>query len=312
MNQSTFSSTNAWHPSAAIASDDVAQDMPSNWPNRDCSRIVRTDDAAWHIQCLGKGPVLLLLHGTGSSTHTWDKMLPMLAAQYSVLAVDLPGHGFSSPLRSRRMSLAAISAALHRLLRTLGVRPSIIVGHSAGAAIAIKLALRQDAMPQHIIGINAALRPFGGAFAGLFAPLAKSMAALPFLPAMMARRAANRDVVRNMLASTGSTLDDKAIDCYQRLLGSERHVAATLRMMADWNLRSLVDDMGAISARCHLIVGESDSAVPPSQAAAIRERYTDVSVTTLAGLGHLANEERPELLVSEIVKLSQSDDCREC
>lgn len=303
MNQTTLTSANPWR-TADIDAINLARAIPVHWPNRDSSRFIETGDATWHVQRKGHGSALLLLHGTGSSTHTWAEMLPLLAASHDVVAIDLPGHGFSSPLSDGSMSLQSISAALARLLKVLAVEPSTAIGHSAGAAIALQLALREDATERSIIGINAALRPYGGAFAGLFAPLAKSMVRVPFLPSLVARRARSRAVVRRMLESTGSVPTDNAVDFYQQLLTNEQHVAATLRMMGDWDLRSLVDDIAPIAPACHLIVADRDRAVAPRQAYEVQRLYPEISVTRLAGVGHLANEERPDLVAQHVARLA--------
>ena len=79
----------------------------ADWPNRSASRFVVASDLTWHVQELGapEAPVLLLLHGTGAATHSWAGLAPLLAPHFRVVALDLPGHGFTDPLPSR-MTLA--------------------------------------------------------------------------------------------------------------------------------------------------------------------------------------------------------------
>ena len=67
-----------------------------DWPNREASRFVEAGGLRWHVQQMGRGPVLLLLHGTGASTHSWRALLPLLAKSFTVVAPDLPGHGFTA------------------------------------------------------------------------------------------------------------------------------------------------------------------------------------------------------------------------
>ncbi|MEM7746067.1 MAG: alpha/beta fold hydrolase, partial [Pseudomonadota bacterium] len=107
-----------------------------DWPNREASVFVRTGGVAWHVQRMGSGPRLLLLHGTGGATHSWRGLLPALADRFDVVAPDLPGHGFSS---MGMASLPGMAGAVRDLLATLDVAPEYIVGHSAGAAIALRL-----------------------------------------------------------------------------------------------------------------------------------------------------------------------------
>ncbi len=62
----------------------------ADWPNRDASRFVRSGRLLWHVQVLGDGPDLLLLHGTGASTHSVAALARRLAGRFRVIAPDLP------------------------------------------------------------------------------------------------------------------------------------------------------------------------------------------------------------------------------
>lgn len=268
--------------------------LPAAWPNREQSIFACAAGIRWHVQEMGSGTPLLLLHGTGSASLSWRDVMPALARNYRVLSVDLPGHGLTSHVEPQRMSLAAMSEALGELLAAVDAKPKIIVGHSAGMAIALRLALDGHVQPSRLIGLNAALLPYRGPLAQAFGGLARLFASLPFLPAVVARRAADEEAIRRLLEGTGSTLDRAGVALYQRLFADEEHVRSTLAMMANWNLGSLLDDIGPLSPRIHLIVAEGDRAVAPSQTAVLRERHSEIGVTRMPALGHLAHEERPK------------------
>jgi magnesium chelatase accessory protein len=72
----------------------------SQWPLRHLSRFVQTPRLRWHVQHAAhrdpRAPTVLLLHGTGASTHSWRALIPLLSTQYSVLALDFPGHAFTA------------------------------------------------------------------------------------------------------------------------------------------------------------------------------------------------------------------------
>lgn len=305
MNQRSIPVSDIWRKQQPM-NHERAGIPPCDWPNQQHSRIVSAG-ARWHVQRAGKGPAILLLHGTGSSAHTWDLVFKTLAESNDVLAVDLPGHGFSSALPTGRMRLDGVSTALADLLQVVNFKPDIIVGHSAGAAVALQLVLHDLSSPAAIVGINAALQPFGGGLSALFAPLARSMTLVPFLPKLIAHRARNIDVISRMLRSTGSDLPEQNVTRYQRLLVREQHVAATLQMMADWDLRTLLDDMEPLASRIYLMVGDCDEAVPPEQTIAVEKRYPDVTVSTMSGAGHLANEERPDLTAAYVAAVLQQE-----
>ncbi|NBQ74895.1 MAG: alpha/beta hydrolase, partial [Acetobacteraceae bacterium] len=50
-----------------------------DWPNRTASRFVEAGGLNWHVQLMGQGPCLLLLHGTAAATHSWRDLAPLLA-----------------------------------------------------------------------------------------------------------------------------------------------------------------------------------------------------------------------------------------
>jgi magnesium chelatase accessory protein len=100
-----------------------------DWPHREASRFVQTRRLRWHVQTMGRGPPLLLVHGTGAATHSWRGLAPLLAKRFMLVAPDLPGHGFTGMLPASGMSLTGVAAALDELLRVLDVQPRIAVGH---------------------------------------------------------------------------------------------------------------------------------------------------------------------------------------
>ena len=134
----------------------------SDWPNREHSRFVRHRPHLWHIQEAGTGPVLLLLHGTGGATHSWRDVFPILARDYRVVALDLPGQGFTRMGVRQRCSLDAMSQDISSLLLAEDLLPDAIIGHSAGAAIALRMVRDLKRPPKAIVGLNAALENFRG------------------------------------------------------------------------------------------------------------------------------------------------------
>lgn len=275
-----------------------AQLPPEDWPNRSLSRRQPAGDVDWHVQRAGAGRPMLLLHGTGASTHSWAGLLPLLAKEHAVLAPDLPGHGFSSAMETP--TLPGMARAVEALLDAEGFTPEVIVGHSAGAALALELVLGGHCRPSLVIGLNAALAPYGGLLAPVVQPLARVVAALSPIASIVAARARQPDTVERLITGTGSSLDDAGIAAYRALFSREEHVAATLAMMAYWDLRPLERRLKGLACPLFLIVGDEDRTVPPSQARKTERRVPRARVCRLAGLGHLAHEERPALVAEAI------------
>jgi pimeloyl-ACP methyl ester carboxylesterase len=96
---------------------------------------------------LGQGAPLVLLHGIGMSRQSWDPVVPALARQFDVIAVDLPGFGDSPPNRATPADAdadaanpAALARAVAALLAELGVTEPHVAGNSLGGWVALELA----------------------------------------------------------------------------------------------------------------------------------------------------------------------------
>jgi magnesium chelatase accessory protein len=264
----------------------------ADWPNRDASRFVEAGGLRWHVQVMGSGPVALLLHGTGGATHSWRAFAPLLAADFTVVAPDLPGHGFTAAARPSQLSPPGMAAGVAALTDALGARPDLIVAHSAGAAVAVRMALEGRVDPRAIVAFNGAFLPFRGAAGRLFPTMARLLALNPAVPRAVARGADSAAVDR-LMRGVGSALDPAGRALYRRLFASPGHVEAALGMMAAWELKGLAPAMASLRPRLTLAVGEVDRAVPPSDAREVAARVPGARVVVMPGLGHLAHEERP-------------------
>ena len=263
-----------------------------DWPNHAASRFVEAAGMTWHVQQMGQGPVLLLLHGTGAATHSWRDVMPKLAAHYTVVAMDLPGHAFSQPPAKASLSLPGMAAAVASLLRTLNVSPVRAVGHSAGAAVLVRMAVERLIAPADIISFNGAFFPVTGVAGQFFSPLAKTFANASLVQKLFARMA-DRKAVERLLRDTGSKIDAEGITLYQKLFSNEGHIAGTLGMMAAWDLHWVPQDLKNLGIPITLVFASGDRTIPPSRAAEAAKLAPRSSLVEIRGLGHLAHEEDP-------------------
>jgi magnesium chelatase accessory protein len=274
------------------------------WPHRDKSRLISAAGLNWHVQQFGdvvRQPLALLLHGTGASTHSFAELMPALHARgWAVLAADLPGHAFTDMAPPWRLTLPGMARAVAELLLALKLQPRVIVGHSAGAAVATAMALQGQAQPQALYSINGALLPLNGWAGQWFSPLAKMLVLNPLVPRLFAWRAADARVLDRLLASTGSRVSGTSRACYARLVASTGHAAGALGMMANWDLPTLQQELPRLAVPLHLGVGEGDKTIRPAFASEVQALLPTATLTRWPGLGHLAHEESPEVVAAWI------------
>ncbi|MEM7056013.1 MAG: alpha/beta fold hydrolase BchO [Pseudomonadota bacterium] len=273
----------------------------ADWPNREASQFLQVGRVRWHYQRMGQGPVLLLLHGTGAATHSWRDMMPLLAEKFDVIALDLPGHGFTRIQSRRQCSLPAMGGAIAEFLKALDLQPNMLIGHSAGTAIALRSVLSDGVSTERVIGFNPALTPFRGVAGVVFPPLAKLLALNPFVPWMFASLPGSRTQARRLIDSTGSNIDARGHALYARLFTRSDHVDGALAMMALWDLDPLLKALPNLDTPIDLYVGEGDQMVPPKEAIGLGRTIDRITTHKVPSLGHLMHEEEPQTF-ADIIK----------
>ncbi|QJR35595.1 alpha/beta fold hydrolase BchO [Gemmatimonas groenlandica] len=271
---------------------------PADWPGREHSRFLELDGIRWHFQQQGSGPAVLLVHGTGGSTHSWAGCASALARSFTVISTDLPGHGFTvvPPAVERARDVYTIDGmarALQQLLDALRLHPQVAAGHSAGVPVLLRMALQRGIAPARIVGLCAALVAPPAWYVSLIAPIIGTVVESATVAHSAAKLAAGTRIIRAMLASTGSTLTPAQLSRYEMLCGMPTHVHAALAMMARWDLPTLMRDLATLDTPLDIIAGRRDRWVPEP---ALRRAVASVRGATyrVEEGGHLLMEERAE------------------
>ncbi|MEO9174321.1 MAG: alpha/beta fold hydrolase, partial [Gaiellales bacterium] len=98
-----------------------------------------SSDTTSTVTDLGVGAPILLVHGQPGSRADWSRLIPLLAVDHRVIAIDRPGYGAS---RERAIGLVDNAFRLGQLLEQRGAQGATVVGHSLGAGIALAMAER--------------------------------------------------------------------------------------------------------------------------------------------------------------------------
>jgi pimeloyl-ACP methyl ester carboxylesterase len=105
----------------------------------------------------GSGRPLILLHGGLGSGEMFGPLLPALAAQHQVIAVDLQGHGRTADI-DRPIDLGLMADDIAALIEHLGLEKPDLMGYSLGGGVALQLALRRPELIRRLVVVSAHLR----------------------------------------------------------------------------------------------------------------------------------------------------------
>ncbi len=272
-------------------------------PREFYTRNIVAGSYSWNVTSMGNAPIAcVLLHGTGSSSHSWHDLMQPLAERFTVVALDLPGHANTSCENRPDLSLRGIASAVTGLLQHMKLNTHSIIGHSAGAAIGAQMLIDKPDSYQRLVSINGALVPLGGLPGLVFSPIAKISANLPFLTDLFGSRLRDPKAVDKLLKNTGSNISQESTNQYRALCKNTDHVSGALQMMASWRLEPLFQMLSTIHVPVQLIAGANDAMIPARDAYRLNRLFPNSELTMLPNLGHLAHEEAPEIIAELILK----------
>lgn len=263
-------------------------------------QFVNLENQWVHVERVGSGPTLLLIHGFGGSTFSWREVQPALAADFDVVALDLSGFGYTErPKSDASYTVQAQAGLVLRLLDALGVSEADVAGHSYGAGLALHLAQTHPDRVRTLILVD------GGPNEGAPANVATIPAFLrPLFACLLERFFLTRDAIRGFLVGyvhRDEIVTDAVVDGYLARLRVEG-LADTLNGLSEsMNHRLPAIDLAVIGQPTLVIWGTHDGVFPISAGRRLAERIPDAAFVEFENSGHLPMEEEPERFV-EVVR----------
>jgi pimeloyl-ACP methyl ester carboxylesterase len=261
----------------------------------------------------GTGPAILLIHGIGDNSTTWDTVQSKLAQRFTVIAPDLLGHGKSDKPRAD-YSVAAYANGMRDLLSVLDIEQVTVVGHSLGGGVAMQFAYQFPQLVERLIlvGAGGVTKDVNIALRIASVPMGSEALALLRLPMVLPALQVIGRVGGALFGSTGVGRDLPEV---VRILAdlpeptASSAFARTLRAVVDWRgqVVTMLDRCYLTeSVPVQLIWGSRDSVIPVEHAKMAHSAMPGSQLEVFEGSGHFPFHDDPDRFVELVEKFIDS------
>ena len=266
--------------------------------------FVEIDGQQIHLIDQGDGPTIFLLHGFAASAHTFRELVPLLAKDFRVLALDLNGFG-STERPSNRADYSRIAQArlIRRLAEALGIREVTVVGHSYGASVAMTIAQEYPDFAERLVLVSPA--------ASFPPPPWYLRNGIALRAAYWATRGLLSQPERFRRIIEGSfhrpdILTDSLSEYYRRSMLVEGFKTAFFGY-ATGIARFGAPAPEAVPLSSLVIAGKHDQRVSVNECEGLARRLPKAELLVLSDCGHSPPEERPDELAAAVGGFMTSD-----
>ena len=248
----------------------------------------------------GSGPAVILIHGFAGSTFSWRFVIPDLAKAHRVIAVDLPGFGFSDRGLEVDYSHTGQAERIVALMDLLGIQGATLIGHSMGGAIAQRVAASHPERVERLVlvaAVSAAQPPDVARRGRAAGPMFTLVGVAQRSPRAM--YAVGRRALRRMVHDAEYATEEVMRGYIDPLL-IPGTVAAVRKMTAATGEEAPAD-LSGISVPTLVLSGASDRLIPPEKELELAQAISGARYLVIPEAGHLLAEERPEAFLEEVL-----------
>lgn len=289
------------------APDTDAAAMRSKYTNAASQFVDVGGGLTMHVRDEGKrdGPVLVLLHGSSASLHTWEPWVKSLGGTYRIVTIDQIGHGLTGPNPSRDYSMKAFVDTLDAAVTKLGVTRFALGGNSMGGGIAWNYALAHPDKVNALILVDAGGAPDAKPRS---LPIGFRIAQMPGIN-RLAEIITPRSLVEKSLrqsVSNQAMIDDAMIGRYHDLLLYPGNRRATGQRFAVPRSPASPERMDALKVPTLILWGAEDKLIPLSAGQWFAKTIPGSTLIVYPGIGHIPMEEAPDKSAADVDRWLQS------
>ena len=252
----------------------------------------------------GEGKTLVLLHGFGSSTYTWEDMAAILNKEgFHVYALDIKGFGWSEKPLDSRYDVSAFMEDVDDWMDVMKIQKAVVVGNSMGGAITTLLSRHHPDRVDRMVLIDAGGYP-------MKLPLPIKMARLP-LAGFFSKLYFGPWMIRMNLKQVmfdKTKVTEAKVNAYYKRMCSENALDIQIKTARsiDFSKHSLIRDAARENNTKTLIIwGKNDKWIPLETVGyKFREDLVNSTLSVIPDCGHIPQEEKPEVtakLISDFI-----------
>lgn len=276
------------------------------------SQFVEVRGIETHYRDQGQGLPIVLLHGMGSSLHTWEGWVAALQPQYRVISIDMPGWGLTGPDLQKRYRIEDQVAFLAAFLDSLGIEQCVLGGNSMGGWFSWNFALTHPERVKALLLVDAAGVPADTTSSATSPEESATKAKRPayfklteqaWLQSYV-RVATPRILYKKMLQQVyvhDSLVDRALVNRYYHLMRREGNRQAFLdRAKQRRTGAGRFYELPQLQMPVLVLWGESDPWIPLAHASRFQQQMPQAVVVTFPALGHVPMEESPAVTVQPV------------
>jgi pimeloyl-ACP methyl ester carboxylesterase len=257
-------------------------------------RFLRLGDQLVHIEQMGEGEPVILLHGFGASTYAWRKVMPGLAGSFRVIAIDLNGFGYTQRPRTFESYTREGQADLVlRVMDRLGIEKAHLAGHSYGGGITIWLASRHPERLRSIVLVDSSAPTYANDRRSRLAGL-RPVAALA-LRALLRPGSVRRSLINSVYDD--SLVTPEMVREYYDRLRVEGVVDAYVGLTGPLRTPPEPVHLETIEVPALVVWGSDDKVISVNAGRRAAGQFPHGEFVVLERTGHIPMEERPEELL---------------
>jgi 4,5:9,10-diseco-3-hydroxy-5,9,17-trioxoandrosta-1(10),2-diene-4-oate hydrolase len=244
----------------------------------------------------GRGPAVVLVHGFGSSIYTWKDVIPALAADHDVVALDLPGFGLSD--QPADLLAEDLPASVIGLMDALRVRRSALVGNSLGGATVAMAAAAHGERVSALVLVDAAGFNMDPAKQPALVRLAMSPLG-PLMERLPGKRLLIELALRDVMHDA-RLVDDERVAEYLQWAQRPGGLAAvrSLGVSLEGRRGAVQEALARVAAPTLVVWGRDDTWIPIADSERFAAAITGARIEVVEDCGHMPQEERPRELLA--------------